>query len=133
MRVTKLIDHCIIIDAGSFQQLHISEAIPVLPEFIESNSFIHLDGGVLGRTDEMLVIRGVNVFPSSLDEIIRSFDDIDEYRMTASRHGELDRLSIEIEDSQNNPQRVEQLIEVRLGLHVDVRCVASQSLPRFEA
>jgi len=105
----------------------------VRPEFIESNSFIHLDGGVLGRTDEMLVIRGVNVFPSSLDEIIRSFDGIDEYRMTASRRGELDVLSIEIEDTQNDPQRVEQLIEVRLGLHVNVTCVASQSLPRFEA
>jgi phenylacetate-CoA ligase len=53
--------------------------------------------------------------------------------MTASRLGELDTLSIEIEDTQNDPQRVEQLIELRLGLHVDVTCVASQSLPRFEA
>ena len=35
--------------------------------------FVRLDGGVLGRTDDMLVVRGVNIFPSSIEQIVRSF------------------------------------------------------------
>ncbi|MGY8732295.1 MAG: phenylacetate--CoA ligase family protein [Pirellulales bacterium] len=101
-------------------------------EFQESNSFVHLAGGVLGRADDMLVIRGVNIFPASLDEIMRSFDDFIEYRITATRSGELDQLAVEVEDTVNDAQRIANTIETRLGLHVPVTCVAANSLPRFE-
>jgi len=104
----------------------------VLHEFRESNSFVHLAGGVLGRVDDMLVIRGVNIFPASLDEIMRSFDDVIEYRITATRSGELDQLAVEVEDTVNDVQQIADTIETRLGLHVPVRCVAANSLPRFE-
>lgn len=103
-------------------------------EFQESNSFVHLAGGVQGRSDDMLVIRGVNIFPTALDEIMRSFDDFIEYRITATRSGELDQLAVEIEveDTVNDAQRIANAIETRLGLHVPVTCVATNSLPRFE-
>jgi phenylacetate-CoA ligase len=104
----------------------------VIHEFQESNSFVHLAGGVLGRTDDMLVIRGVNIFPASLDEIMRSFDNVIEYRITATRSGELDQLAVEVEDTANDAQRIADAIETRLGLHVPVTCVAANSLPRFE-
>ena len=104
----------------------------VIHEFQESNSFVHLAGGVLGRVDDMLVIRGVNIFPAALDEIMRSFDDVIEYRITATRSGELDQLAIEVEDTTNDAQRIADTIETRLGLHVPVTCVAANSLPRFE-
>ena len=42
-------------------------------------------GGVLGRADDMMVIRGVNVFPSSVEQILRSFPEVIEYRMTARK------------------------------------------------
>ena len=104
----------------------------VIHEFQESNSFVHLAGGVLGRADNMLVIRGVNIFPAALDEIMRSFDEVIEYRITATRNGELDQLSIEVEDTTNDAQRIAAAIETCLGLHVPVACVAASSLPRFE-
>ena len=104
----------------------------VIHEFQESNSFVHLAGGVLGRVDDMLVIRGVNIFPTALDEIMRSFDDVIEYRITATRSGELDQLAVEVEDTAHDAQRIADTIETRLGLHVPVTCVAANSLPRFE-
>ncbi len=104
----------------------------VIHEFQESNSFVHLAGGVLGRADDMLVIRGVNIFPAALDEIMRSFDDVTEYRITATRSGELDQLAIEVEDTTNDAQRIADKLETSLGLHVPVTCVAANSLPRSE-
>ncbi|MEE2843423.1 MAG: phenylacetate--CoA ligase family protein [Planctomycetota bacterium] len=104
----------------------------VIHEFQESNSFVHLAGGVLGRADDMLVIRGVNIFPAALDEIMRSFDDVIEYRITATRSGELDQLAIEVEDTTNDAQRIADKMETCLGLHVPVTCVAANSLPRSE-
>ena len=38
-------------------------------------------GGILGRKDDMTVIRGVNIFPSAVEEIVRSLGNIDEYRV----------------------------------------------------
>ena len=104
----------------------------VIHEFQESNSFVHLAGGVLGRADDMLVIRGVNIFPAALDEIMRGFDDVIEYRITATRSGELDQLAIEVENATNDAQRIADKMETCLGLHVPVTCVAANSLPRSE-
>ena len=58
-----------------------------------ANRFVLLDGGVLGRADDMMIIRGVNIFPSSVDQILRSFPEVLEYRMTVRKAGEMDQLS----------------------------------------
>lgn len=94
--------------------------------------FVLLEGGVLGRCDDMMVVRGVNVFPSSLEEIIRGFPEVAEYRITASKAGAMDELTIEVEDALGDPRRVAERVQVRLGLRVQVNCVAAGSLPRFE-
>jgi phenylacetate-CoA ligase len=91
-----------------------------------------LEGGVLGRADDMLIIRGVNVFPSSIDQIIRSFPEVVEYRVRAVRQGSLDHLIVEIEDRLAQPQRVARELHLRLGLKVEVQAVPLGSLPRFE-
>lgn len=98
----------------------------------EKNSFVLLEGGVLGRTDDMLIVRGVNVFPSSVEQILRAFPEVVEYRVTISRQGSKDHLAVEIEDRLDQPGRVAQEIQIRLGLKVEVRCVPLGSLPRFE-
>jgi phenylacetate-CoA ligase len=95
--------------------------------------FVLLEGGVLGRADDMLIVRGVNIFPSAVDEIVRGFPEVAEYRLAAERRGELDFLVMEIEDSLDRPARVAEQLELRLGLKVEVRTVAGGSLPRFEA
>lgn len=95
--------------------------------------FVLLQGGVLGRTDDMMIIRGVNIFPSSIEQILRSFPEIIEYRMTALKQGAMDELIIEIEDRLGQPGRVVDELQVRLGLRVNVELVDIGSLPRFEA
>jgi phenylacetate-CoA ligase len=95
--------------------------------------FVWLEGGVLGRADDMLVIRGVNVFPTSVERIVRQFPEIAEFRVTAFKSGEMDDMRVEIEDAANNPRRVAKALQLRLGLRVEVKCVEAGSLPRFEA
>jgi len=96
------------------------------------NRFTLLEGGVLGRADDMFVVRGVNIFPSSLEQIVRSFPEVVEFRATANKQGALDVLMMEIEDRLDDPLRVARELQLRLGLKVDVRFVALGSLPRFE-
>jgi phenylacetate-CoA ligase len=97
-----------------------------------SVSFTVLEGGVLGRADDMLIVRGVNIFPSSVEQIVRSFPEVVEFRATVVKQGSLDGLIIEIEDRLDDPDRVLRELQLRLGLKVDVRTVAMGSLPRFE-
>ncbi len=94
--------------------------------------FVLLRGGVLGRTDDMMIVRGVNIFPTSIEQILRSFPEIIEYRLTAFKKGSMDQLLIEIEDRLQQPQRVVEEMLLRLGMRVDVQCVPIGSLPRFE-
>jgi phenylacetate-CoA ligase len=94
--------------------------------------FVLLTGGVLGRTDDMLIIRGVNIFPSAIEQILRGFPEILEFRLTAFKSGQMDQLRIEIEDRLENPDRVARELQVRLGLRVDIVCVPVGSLPRFD-
>lgn len=94
--------------------------------------FVFLEGGVLGRSDDMMIVRGVNIFPSAVEQIVRSFPEVLEYRMTAYKYEEMDQLVVEIEDRLEQPLRVAEELRLRLGLKVDVRCVPAGSLPRFE-
>jgi len=94
--------------------------------------FAFLEGGILGRTDDMLIIRGVNVFPSAIDQILRGFPEVVEYRVTAKSISSMDSLEVEIEDRMHQPSRVADELRVRLGIKVEVAEVAIGSLPRFE-
>jgi phenylacetate-CoA ligase len=86
----------------------------------------------LGRTDDMMIIRGVNIFPGSVEQILRGFPEIVEYRLLATKQAELDALTVEIEDRLGDPERVAQELRLRLGLRVQVTNVPLGSLPRFE-
>ncbi len=50
-----------------------------------SFNFVELIGGVLARADQMMTIRGVNVFPSSIEAILREFSSVAEFRLIATR------------------------------------------------
>ena len=98
----------------------------------DGNHFAMLEGGLLGRTDDMLIIRGVNVFPTAVEAILRGFQEVDEFRLTAKTAGQLDELEIEVEDRLQQPQRIADELQLRLGLRVAVCCVPAGALPRFE-
>jgi phenylacetate-CoA ligase len=94
--------------------------------------FVLLEGGVLGRADDMAIVRGVNIFPSAIDQILRSFPEVVEYRATVGKRGELDELCIEVEDRLAEPWRIAEEFNLRLGLKVEIRLAPPFSLPRFE-
>ncbi len=107
---------------------------PTIPPADTDNCFVLLDGGVLGRADNMIVIRGVNVFPSSLEEMIRCRPEITEFQITATRKGEMDDLAIKVEGCDSaGCQLLADAIQSKLGLRVQVELAPEGSLPRFEA
>ncbi len=101
-------------------------------QFEGANRFVLLEGGVLGRADDMHVIRGVNVFPSSIDHVLRSFPEVVEYRTFVRRASAMDYLVVEVEDRLENAERIAEELQLRLGLRIDVILVPLGSLPRFE-
>ena len=96
------------------------------------NRFVLLDGGIVGRTDDMLTVRGVNVFPTALEQIIRSFPEVQEYQAIVCKIEAMDQITISVEDRLGRPERIAEEVQLRLGLKVEVHCVALGSLPRFE-
>ena len=60
-------------------------------------TFLRLEGGILGRVDDMLIVRGVNVFPSALEGIVRRFPDVDEFVIEVYRRGQLDEVRLLLE------------------------------------
>ena len=97
-----------------------------------------LEGGILGRTDDMVVIRGVNVFPGAVEEIMRACGGIAEYRVRVSRANALAELNVEVEpdasclDADALVRRLEHAFENSLSLRVPVKAVLPGALPRFE-
>ena len=91
-----------------------------------------LEGGILGRVDDMVVVRGVNVYPSALDALIRTVEGTGEYRVTVDRRASLIELSIELEGAPSVALAVAQSLQYSLALRVAVVPVAHGSLPRFE-
>lgn len=95
-------------------------------------TYLTLPGGVLGRADDMLIIRGVNVYPSSVEDALRSIPDVQEFRITVHKAGELDEIELEVECADDAVPRVEMALRQALSLRVPVRAVPHGSLPRFE-
>lgn len=94
--------------------------------------YAFLEGGILGRADDMLVVRGVNLFPSSIDAVVREFAEISEYRVTVTTHQAMDQVALEVEGTSALAHTIAETLRSRLGLKIDVFPVAVESLPRFE-
>lgn len=100
-------------------------------------TWIRLLGGILGRADDMLIIRGNNVFPSSIEAIVREFPAVVEFRVVVTRHREMPHIRLEIEpqeqaDTAKLIEDVTVTIKERLQFHAEVIAVAAGTLPRFE-
>lgn len=106
------------------------------PAIAGESQFVRLESGVLGRADDMIVVRGVNIFPSSIDAIVRSFPSITDYRLTVTKKGAMDDLLLEIELGVENSESVSivlsEKLSIQLNLRIDVVRVAKGTLPRTE-
>jgi phenylacetate-CoA ligase len=99
---------------------------------------------LLGRTDDMLVIRGVNVFPSQIEEVLFKLEGIEpHYQLLVDRKGQLDSIEVRVEMEENlfsdeirNLERFEKEIESALysalAIHTTVKLVEPRSIPRSE-
>lgn len=95
-------------------------------------SGLTLAGGILGRVDDMVVIRGVNVYPTAIESILRSIPGITEYRVTVDQLSALPQISIEVEGDDATASRLEERLRSSLALRIPVHAVEPGSLPRFE-
>ncbi|OGL00100.1 MAG: phenylacetate--CoA ligase [Candidatus Rokubacteria bacterium RIFCSPLOWO2_02_FULL_73_56] len=96
-------------------------------------AFVRLEGGILGRLDDMLIVRGVNVFPAAIEGIVRRFAAVDEFQIEVSRDGELDEVCVLLEAGDEAVVRaVREALRAGLGIRLEARAVPPRSLPRFE-
>ena len=95
-----------------------------------------------GRSDDMLKIRGVNVFPGQIEEVVLSVEELGpHYEIIVEREGYTDKLTVRVElnketDSFAELQRIENLtrnkLKVVLGLDAKIRLESPNTLQRFE-
>lgn len=95
-------------------------------------TLVKLAGGIAGRVDDMVTVRGVNVFPSAIEAIVRRFDEVGEYRVELARVREMDELRCIVEAPADIAERVGTAIHRELGIRCFVESVALGTLPRFE-
>ena len=99
-------------------------------------TFARFQGGILGRADDMITVRGVNVFPSAVENIIRRFKDVDEFRVTVRTVRHMDEMDIEVELMEgahpNSVSAIGEAIDSLFAFRPNVRLVPRGALPRFE-
>ncbi len=108
-------------------------------------SWLRLKGGIQSRVDDMVTIRGNNVYPTAIEAILREFSEIIEYRITIDTGRAMQELQISIETSLGTPQsfeeqsrlndlltRITATIHDRLHFRPELNIVAADTLPRHE-
>jgi len=101
---------------------------------------------VMGRSDDMLIIRGVNVFPSQIEAVLVGIDGLEpHYQLLVDREGTLDTLEVQVEVReeafanadevkvlQRTERRIVKDLKDYLGISAKVKLVEPKSLQRFE-
>lgn len=99
---------------------------------------------IVGRTDDMLIIRGVNVFPSQIEQVIVGFPEIAaQYQIILTNKGPLDRVELDVETVPDFPfdeiRKLEELkarlateLKSNLQIAVDIKIVEPKTIERSE-
>jgi len=98
-------------------------------------------GGILGRYDDMVKVRGVQLIPQMIEEIVRGSPEIEEFFTTVENRDGLDTLCIKFELKKGSDSRLAQEISPKIkgqvkasiGVTPEVLVVPCDSLPRFES
>ncbi|HWB05456.1 MAG TPA: AMP-binding protein [Verrucomicrobiales bacterium] len=101
------------------------------------NGALCLDGGIIGRLDDMVSVHGVNIYPSAVDAILRRFPEVVEYQVREHRTGALLDLKILVEvpagaRDAGLAERISSALRDSFQVRIDVQVVAPGTLPRFE-
>jgi len=99
-------------------------------------SWVKLRGGILGRVDDMVIVRGVNVYPGALEAVIRRFAEVAEYRVEAYEDRGMTEIRVTVEPVREGIDglgtAITEAVHRSLGLRCDVTVASPGSLPRFE-
>lgn len=104
---------------------------------VAGRSFAFAEGGILGRRDDMLFVRGNNVLPTVLEDVLREIPEVIEYRIVLDESRPLNDLEIDVEpaaasEATSLARDVAERVRDRLHFRPVVRIVAPGALPRFE-
>lgn len=99
--------------------------------------YLRLEGGLRARADQMVVVRGVNVYPTAVDELVRSVEGVAEYRVEVDRSAPMAELRLIVEpapgqDGAELCATLERVFREAWSLRVPVSAAAQGELPRFE-
>ncbi len=98
-------------------------------------------GGILGRVDDMKLVRGTNVYPRAIESIVRTFEHVEEFQVRITREGLRDEIALRVEVSpecsapawEEMAGRLKrELAEAHEGLNFGVQRAEAGELPRFE-
>jgi phenylacetate-CoA ligase len=99
------------------------------------------EGGILGRVDDMKIVRGTNVYPRAIEAIVREFPEVDEFQILITHEGIRDEIALRVEmkpdwdaalwDSLSDTLH-RQLSLAHEGLNFRVSQAGAGELPRFE-
>jgi phenylacetate-CoA ligase len=100
-------------------------------------ALVRLDGGIRGRVDDMVVIRGNNLHPAAIQTILHRFSDVAEYLVEIDETAALNALRLRVEpapgvDAPALVARIQQAIRAELLFRVEVEVVPPDTLPRAE-
>lgn len=97
---------------------------------------LYLEGGILSRLDDMIIVRGVNVYPSTIENVIRQFPEVVEFEVRVSERAGMSELTLLLEPAAGEggalASAVARALRNHLSLRVQVETVAAGSLPRYE-
>jgi phenylacetate-CoA ligase len=91
--------------------------------------------GIIGRIDDMLVIRGENIYPSAIEDVLREFGEIGEFEILVTRPGAMDEIEIVAECEARSDEltgRIWALLRSKIGLRPQLRFVAPAALARTD-
>lgn len=95
-----------------------------------------LDGGILSRLDDMVVVRGVNIYPSAVEAVVRQFPEVVEFMVEQRKVDAMDEIELLIEVKANAGQSLIKKVATKLrdtfSLRIPVKLAEPDSLPRHE-
>ena len=95
--------------------------------------FLKLVGGIRGRVDDMFTVRGVNLYPSQIEDIVRGHPQITQFMIEHRRVREMDEVTLLVEVTGEDPtQRLEMDLRQALGVRLGCKIVQTGTLPRSE-
>ena len=91
-------------------------------------------GGIQGRVDDMFTVRGVNLYPSQVEDIVRRYPEVSDFVIEHRRVRQLDEVTLVLESPRPAfaTERLEADLRQALGVRLECRVVAPGTLPKAE-